>query len=1076
MLAGIFNYNDFTYGLKAYDYGDSISLYISAPITKARQLADEGILFEDGNITQATWDELYVSIGAGNITVDSASDKGSDGKVIKSSLNKDLFIRLGSIIRGMKSGCNRSRMDMQGDLFQSDFNPMKRIRYNFNSTNYSVLEVEVLREVNYVGEDGTTLTLEEDGSYNEKLWHNESCIKQKFKLGLSEFIDTVKSSDSWDFDDDKVFSLQEIIEQNPDKSYVWLKERKYYIVKDLEDVEKICKLIWKHQGIVAFDTETTGLKINITSRVGLADRLVGMIFSITPGIAYYFPIAHKKVKNICNEGNEAYIIEKYFKPLLEKKDILCHNGAYDWKVMYNYGICMNLKHDTYILFHVTMWNDHRNLGLGLKNLTKVFLNRDSFELRDFVSGKFGDTVQFWDLEEESVKYYACPDTDNLLELYDWCCQQDLLGKYDARKIYEIEVLFSIVIAYQEYYGHCVDIDKIDDLVADIKRDKEETYKAMVEYIGHDFNPKSSKDMPKICFDELHLPVVELTDAGNPSTGKDTRKAWLKMSSVSEENKTFIKNLGKFLDAKTLESNFTNNIGKFATADGLMFSEVRQFLETGRLSTSNPNYQGYSDIVKKYIVPRTGYYSMDADYSTVEARIMVSMAGCKAMVEKLKNPDTDYHRQKASDMFSIAYELVTDALRQMSKGVNFGILYGLGDPNLGVNLYGKKTAENTRKAKHQKKLYFKGMEELEGFIAISKEQGITNHFSTTFFKRRRYYDSRKTLKSTIERQSCNARIQGTAADLYKLAMVRLFIAIKNAGLLGKVLISAFVHDECFVEVHKSLDPMKTLKMLKDAMMIEIDGWCPLFIGAGFGRTWYEAKHTEIPVQVQEFLVNTYGENGLDWWNGDTDKLCKYVVDTIMNYKRDRVINYIKNKDNWGKVFKPTENELAHSLMGDILDGQEVEGCIDNHPNVNDDMVENLKEFCRIFDCLDAFYKADIQKPAQSVNTIDDTKDEDLIEEEDIDPHELVLARLNMLGVFTSKNSSGSKLYFKYSDTNKVLMSLVHNTLVKEQGDVEVIAVKDDGVEYTTGIKTSVKAYPKLVQLYASNRNLTKSRGK
>src|SRR5699024_11178918 len=117
-------------------------------------------------------------------------------------------------------------------------------------------------------------------------------------------------------------------------------------------------------------------------------------------------------------------------------------------------------------------------------------------------------------------------------------------------------------------------------------------------------------------------------------------------------------------------------------------------------------------VKKYIIPRAGFYMMDADYSSVEARIMVSMAGCRVMVEKLKDPDTDYHTQKASDMFGVPYELVTHKLRKMSKGVNFGILYGVGDPNLGVNLYGSKSPENTRKAKHQKELYFKGMEELK----------------------------------------------------------------------------------------------------------------------------------------------------------------------------------------------------------------------------------------------------------------------------------------------------------------------------------------------------------------------------
>lgn len=1073
MLVGSFEYGGYTYGIRAYDFGNYVSAYLNCPLTKGVLQVDKGIVIGE-DIYPPTWEDLYLNIGSGFIKADCYSDK-VDGVTYKNQLNIEMLQKLGSIISGMRAGCNRNRLDREGDLFTIGYNPMKSMRYLYPN-GHITLELKVIKELYYEDPiNGIKLELEEDSSFTEKIWQQTNTL-HKFKLDLSEFVSNFQDEDDgWDMDDDndKIFSLQEIIEKNPDKSYVWLYERRYKVVKTLEEVEKVCKYLWSFD-LLAFDTETTGLNVNITSRTGDGDRLVGMIFEGKAGEAFYFPVAHKKVKNICNAGNEDYIINKYFKPLLEKKRILCHNGSFDWKVMYNYGICINLTEDTYILFKVTLWNDHRNLELGLKSLSKTFLNRDSFELSDFVQGKFGkNNVKFWDLEEESVKYYACPDTDNSLELLNYATEQDLLGKYDAKKIYEIEVLFSIVIAYQEYYGHCVDVAKIDDLVKAIQRDKEESYKEMVDLVKIDFNPKSSPDMQKVCFEILDLPVVEKTDAGNPSTGKDTRKAWLKMSTISEEKKKFIRNLNKYLDARTLESNFTKNIDKFATEDGLMFSEVTQFLETGRVSSSNPNYQGYSDTVKKYIVPREGFYSMDADYSSVEARIMVSMAGCTQMVEKLKDPDTDYHRQKASDMFGVPYELVSDSLRKMSKGVNFGILYGLGDPNLGVNLYGKRTPENTRRAKHQKELYFKGMEELRGFIDLSKNQGITNHFSTTYFNRRRYFDPRKTRKDTIERQSCNARIQGTAADIYKLAMVRLFLSIKKNGWLGKVLISAFVHDECFLEVHKSIDPCKMQKVLREAMMLEIEGWCPLYTGCGYGRNWYEAKHTEIPVQVQEYMVNTFGEEGLSWWDGDADKLCKWVVDTIMNYKRDRVLNYLKDENNWGKVLKPTENELAHSLLSDIKDGQEVEGVVDTSDCTPvDDVIENLKVFCKVFGCLDLFEKANIQRPVHTENTTDNISDEELQEEEDISAHDALIMRLNILGVHSVQTSEGRKVYFKYSDTDKVLMNLVYNTIKANPGDIEVLAVKDDGKEYTTGMSVNMKAYPKLLQLYVSRANLAK----
>jgi DNA polymerase-1 len=1076
MLTGTFKYGGFIYNVSAYDYGDTIVCYLYSSLTKGTKLADNGVVMSDGTKIPASWKKLYCSISSGKITVDQYYTI-EDDTLYKNEINDEFFCYFGSIIRGMKAGCNHNNLVNEDELYHIEFNPKMVQKYAYCDDCTIDLQLGIIRELHYVDTDGVSLDLEEDGSYTEKIFKDDSAKHKPIKLDLSTFVtENIESSD-WDFGtNDRIFSLQEIIERNPDKDYVWLKERKYHIIKSKEELESVCKKIWQHDGIVAFDTETTGLNVTVKSREGKGDRLVGMVFSIEPGEAYYFPVAHKKIKNICTPGNEDFIIEKYFKPILENKPLLCHNGAYDWKVMHNYGICINLVHDTYILFKVTLWNDHTNLLLSLKKLTKTFLGRDSFELSDFVEGKFdSENIKFWDLDYESVKYYACPDTDNDLELFEYAMKEDLLGKYDARKIYEIEVAFSIVIAYQEYYGHHVDITKLDDLVKAIQNDINTSYARLVELAGTDFNPKSSPDMQKVCFRIMGLPVIEKTDSGNPSTGKETRKVWLKSSTLSDEQKEFVRCLNTYLDARTLESNFTKNIGKYATDDGLMFSEVEQFLATGRVSTKNPNYQGYSDTVKKYINARPGYYCMDADYSSVEARIMCSMAGCANMVEKLKDPDADYHRLKASDMFGVPYELVTDALRKMSKGVNFGLLYGLGDPNLGVNLYGTKSPENTRKAKKQKELYFKGMEELKSFIEISRAQGTSQNFSTTYFKRRRYYDPRKESRDRIERQSCNARIQGTAADIYKLAMVRLFYRIKNNGWLGRVLISAFVHDECFLEVHNSINPAVMLKELRNAMMLEIEGWCPLYTGMGYGRNWYEAKHTEIPVQVQQAISDNYGDVGFDWWTGDAKELCDRILEDILEYKRDRVLDYLKDESNWNKVFKPTENELCHSLLKDINSGLTLEGIavdVSNGVTITGNMLEDLKEFCRVFDCIDLYNKANIQAPELQTNTSNDISNEDDSEEsdeEEINPIDTIIMRVNTMGIYSRSVGGVRELYFNYDEKNPVFNKLVHDIISKDTGDVTVYAIKNSEI-YSTGLSTSYKVYPKLLQLFLSKKNM------
>lgn len=1083
MLTGVFVYQGHRFDVCAYDYGDSVPAYLSPYTNVSRRFLDKGIkvLDDTGDVEEfipAGWDRLYVSVGLGAIKVDSGMVSQNKAK-FKNELNSEALSMFGSIIRGMKSACNRDNRDNDYGLYSQSFSPQKDIKYNVNGGSV-VLRMQIILSLNYSnglsGDAEISLNLSEDGRFSEKV-ESQASFSQKFPLNLKEW--SCVSEDDWDFGgDNTIFSLSDIIERNPHKSYVWLKDRKYEIVKGMSRVEEICQMIWKHNGLVAFDTETTGLNVNITSRQGVGDRLVGMVFSIKPGEAYYFPIAHKKIENICSPEDEAAVLEKYFKPILETKDILTHNGSFDWKVMYNYGIYLNVKHDTLILFKVTVWNDHRNLSLKLKDLTSHFLDRDSFELSDFVSGKFGEgNVRFWDLEEESVKYYACPDTDNLIELFEFAEREGFIARYGAKKLYEVEVAFSLCIAYQEYYGHCVDVSRIDDLVKGIVDTKESAYRAMVDIVGHDFNPRSSIELGRVAFNELGYPILDRTDTGNPKLDKDVRKKLMAETNPDGSPKyPLISHLHEYLGVAQLESNFTKNLDKFATEDGLIFSSVKQFLETGRVSVSDPNYQSYNDTVKHYVIPREGFYMLDADYSSVEARIMVSMAGCKAMVEKLKDPDTDYHTQKASDMFGVPYELVTTKLRKMSKGVNFGILYGLGDPNLGVNLYGSKSPENTRKAKHQKELYFKGMEELKQFIDSSKAQGTSQFYSTTYFGRRRYFDPRKERKDRIERQSCNARIQGTAADIYKIAMVRLLHTIRKNGWLGKVLISAFVHDECVLEVSKSIDPMHMLKTLRRCLMLDIKGWCPLFIGCGFGTNWYEAKSIEIPVQVQESLVNTYGESGLDWWDGDGAGLRDFIVKTINEYGRDRVLSYLKNPENKGKVLAPAINALAHNVVDAILDGAVIDGCVCSDIKRSGDMLENLAEFCKAFGCLDMLEQADVQA---AVHTEVKASDSGSSEEEGsssimgVDLMSALRSRLSITGVLYDQGQEDRRLYLLFLE-DAVFMKLVWDTIQRFPGKSPLFAVKGEDLYRVDGT-VSPSVYPELLRLYMQYFKLHPNKG-
>lgn len=1076
MLKGTFRLKDIIVTLEGYDIAGTFTFYLSCPLRGTVKKIDYGIILDDEQYIPQ-WDVMYIGIGSGNIKTDcNVLETEVDGKKvkIKNKLNEEFFITLGSILRGMKYSCYTSNRVDYLDKMMGVYSPSKITSYNIPNWGRVDLDMGGVVAMEAGDQDPEKcefyLKLEEDGSYDLKV-NGITKIQHKFKLDLEDFeLDTMDSG-WYDGSDDEIFSLSEIIEKNPDKSYLWLKDRKYHIVNDLNEMEKICKEIWNHDGIVSFDTETTGLNVTFKSRVGDGDRLVGMVFSIREGEAWYFPIAHKRIDNICTLSNERYIIDKYFKPILENKKILCHNGSFDWKVMHIYDIFLNLVHDSLILYKLTLWNDHRNLELALKRLAKVILDRDSFELSDFVSGKWGSNdIKFWDLPYESVKYYACPDTDSALGLLNYGLREGLLEKYGANKIYEVEVAFSIVIAYQEFYGHCADVERSNELAKQIDLDMDRLYKEMVEIVGHDFNPNSTKELPKVMFEELGYPSIFKTDTGNPSTGKKALK-WL-MGKTDENDKPLYplaKLVKQYKDNRMLKSNFIDVMGKLATDDGFMFSNVNQFLETGRVSVNNPNYQSYNDTVKHYIIPREGYYMMDSDYSSVEYRILASMAGQENLIESFKDPDTDYHAYQASRMFGVPYELVTKQLRSQAKGVNFGLPYGMADPSLGEHIYGTRSAENTLKAKKLRKLYFEGQEKVEQFFLTARANGVKNSYSDTYFGRRRYFDRRKKDKGSIEREAGNNRIQGTAADIYKIAMVRLLTEVRKRGWLGKVLISAFVHDECVLEVHKSIDPAKMLKLLQECLMLKLDGWCPLYIGAGFGTNWYDAKKTEIPVQVQDIIVDNWGDSGIEWWDGNTGKLFDWEVGLINDYKRDRVINYLRNEDNYGKVLKPVENAFAHEVLDELNSGRHVDGVVDKDVKSMSDTVDNLEQFCKAFGVSDLFEKANIQRPNYdevSKGNVDiDNVDTSPIDYE-YNPFEEALSRVRNFGV--GLDTQNRVAYFDYCEKDQVGLKLACDTMKKFPGQYKVVAVKE-GELYSTEYTLSSKGYTLLLQLFMSRMN-------
>lgn len=882
------------------------------------------------NDEDALWERRF-DIGLSSVKVETKVTKDSKGKKVKSPVNYDFFCRLASIIRYAKHNCSKS--NMQGytglELASGEYVPESVTTYNIpfeckegylGTVSLKLGEICAI----HLKTDDFEIDLDQNDFVEEEVFY---AIKDSTPKGIqfnAEYLGfdvkppiVSKSNNSSGF----YSSLEEIIANHPDREYDWLLKNKYIIVSD-DILDEVCEKIMAHDGYVFYDTETSGLNITFKSRLGAdqGDQLVGVVLTINDGEAYYFPTQMKSIPNLCN-GDHFYFMEHYMKPILEGKELVAHNMSFDWKVAYIYDINANIVHDTMALYRLTVGAERKNFPMGLKELARIFLMRDSLELSDLVVDNSWGTsdVRFWDLPYESVRLYACADTDNTKGLFDNAMRNELLQKYNATRVYEIEIAFSYAVAYQEFYGHKIDIDNLEALHKDIDKGLKENMAKMVEIVGYEFNPNSPPQLLRIMYQELGIPTQISRKTGRPTTDKETLKYLSELTDIEGNVKyPFVKYL---MDYRVFEGvrKIIDKFPELATTDGYLFSSVMQYgTTTGRVSINTPNYQSYNDPVKKNIVPRPGFWMFDTDYSSVEYRVLGNMAGNEMIKEGFKDPDFDYHAYQASRMYNVPYAAVTKKLRKAAKGINFGLPYGMGDQSLGVRVFGEETPENTRKAADLRAKYFKGQEDIRDFFDYARARGVNEGFTETYFGRRRYYHKSDFSVNAIKRQAGNQVIQGTAADIYKLAVGRVFKRICKEGWLGKVLLTGFIHDELLGEVHNSINPMVFLKALREEFEVKIyneDGtpWCPLYMGFGFGMSWYEAKSVELPIKLQWEFVEKYGDEGYPDWDGDGRKFCDTIPDKLRDFAVRDARNQLLEEVNQGNPIKPTLNNALFDII-------------------------------------------------------------------------------------------------------------------------------------------------------------------
>lgn len=334
-----------------------------------------------------------------------------------------------------------------------------------------------------------------------------------------------------------------------------------------------------------------------------------------------------------------------------------------------------------------------------------------------------------------------------------------------------------------------------------------------------------------------------------------------------------------------------------------------------------NSQQYPKDITGIVIPREHFTMIDADYSQIEYRVLVALSGEKFLADLFEDPDNDYHVLMASLMYGVPYASVDPKMRGDAKSFNFGIPYGMGLGSLAILLTGVNNPITRKEAAEKYELYFKDQPNTRKFFDQVKEMAQVNKYTKTFWNRYRYYSwddpnpSRANAKKAMAlRQAGNAVIQGTAADIFKIAVARNFMYIRQNKLLGLLLIINMVHDEQLFEVNcEKLNIQRVLRDLGVNMQFKVDGFPPLFIGAGIGSSWAKSKgkmaeihpHLLDELSIEAANMPIFADKPMD-----VKDVIKYFDERVFEFRKQKVMKYITNPENYGKDLHPAIGNLLN----------------------------------------------------------------------------------------------------------------------------------------------------------------------
>lgn len=580
----------------------------------------------------------------------------------------------------------------------------------------------------------------------------------------------------------------------------------------------------KKEGVFSFDTETSSLS-------PFESELVGISISTQPETGWYIPIAHEGAENISESGLQ-FVKDIFKDPFIEK---IAHNANFDVSVLINNNFEINnLNFDTMIAANL--------LGkryLGLKNLSLEIFNQEMTPIEDLI-GKGKDQISFKNVTLEKAVDYSCADADVTLRLKK-IFEKDLDRSELMKVMNEIEVPLIPVIVDMEKTGVSVNTNKLNSLSNDLDSRINILEKNAKGILGqNEINLRSSQQLAKVLIDDLGVPKTKKTKTGY-TMDANTLEDLLDNEDLNEDAKNLIKIVLEHREFSKLKSTYSDSIPTLVNkkTERLHTYFNQSGTSTGRLSSSDPNLQNIpvrteiGNEVRKAFEAKDGHVLMSADYSQIELKILAHLSEEPGLLKAFRNNE-DIHDATAKTIYQT--ENVNKEQRRIAKILNFGVIYGL-SPH-GVS---RQTDLTRAQGKEFINIYFGKYPGIKKYIDDVIEFAKKNKFVETLTKRRRLISEINSpnfqIRSSSERMAINMPIQGSAADVIKIAMININKRIEEEEILSKMIIQ--VHDELIFEVPEK-EVLMMENLLTEIMPKALDLKVPLSIAISYGKTWGDLK--------------------------------------------------------------------------------------------------------------------------------------------------------------------------------------------------------------------------------------------